>query len=109
MGAVCFTRWAARSVTAFPAPDPHPHPLAGRIAKAVVQRVLGIASADTLAWERALVADDPQARRLAHRIERRARWLLAHAEDPIAQFERLADRTLAWPCDPDRPTDERSG
>lgn len=74
------------------------HPLAERIAEAVVDRLLGIASDDALLWERVLVAIDPEAARLARAYEGCVRWLMANAEDPIDQFERLTGRRLDTPA-----------
>lgn len=81
-----------------PPPDSDSHPLADRIAEAVVDRLLGFASEDTLLWERALVALDPEAARLAHAYERRVRWLMENAEDPVDRFERLTGRRLDAPA-----------
>ena len=81
-----------------PCPDPDSHPLADRIAEAVVDRLLGFASEDTLLWERVLVALDPEAARLARAYERRVRWLMEHAEDPVDRFERLTGRRLDAPA-----------
>ena len=79
-------------------PDSDSHPLADRIAEAVVDRLLWFASEDTLLWERVLVALDPEAARLARAYERRARWLMEHAEDPVDRFERLTGRRLDAPA-----------
>lgn len=85
-------------------PCSDPHSLAepsGRrsrqIAEAVAGRLLGIASDEMLLWERTLVASDPEAARLARACEDRLRWLMANAEDPVDQFERLTGRRLDAP------------
>lgn len=85
-------------VQSSPCPDPDSHPLADQLAEAVVDRLLGFASEDTQLWERVLVAIDPEAARLARAYERRARWLMEHAEDPVARFERLTGRRLDAPA-----------
>ena len=89
--------------------DSDSHPLADQIAEVVVDRLLGFASEDTQLWERVLVALDPEAARLARAYERRARWLMEHAEDPVARYERLTGRRLDAPAGegrevPYRPT-----
>ena len=78
-------------------PAPDDHPLAERIAQAVVDRLLGFASEDTLLWERVLVAVDPEGARLARQFEQRTRWLMENTEDPVVRFERLTSRKLREP------------
>ena len=77
-----------------PLPDPNSHPLAERIVQTVVDRLLGVASAETLQWERDVTTRNPEAARLAGYYEHRTRWLMDNAEDPVAKFERLTGRTL---------------
>ena len=72
-----------------------PPSLETRLTTVIVDRLLGLASSETLAWERDVVASDPEAARLAGQIERRVRRLTAHTEDPVARFERLTGRRLS--------------
>lgn len=103
MSVVCSGSPGLSSVNATRLPDPDSHPLAEPLAQAVVDRLLGFASADTVLWERVLVAIDPQAARPAHDYEQRTRWLMDHTADPVARFERLTGRTLRQSDDPDNP------
>ena len=65
-----------------------------RLTGAVVDRLLGFASSETLAWERGVTAHDPKAARLADQVEHRVRRLMDRAEDPVARFERPTGRRL---------------
>lgn len=68
-----------------------------QVAEAVVGRLYGFTSPETVAVADLLISVDPESVRLARLYQARILRLAAEAEDPVAKFERLTGHTLSPP------------